>query len=135
MRFYFETGLGERFWLFFWRLNNAKWRCGAWFWWRPGGLIFGLFSKHCLRPKSETLLFLWNQKERNDKMREDGILYGELVVLGTDGELPNGNRGRRRSRFQVGLFRFKVFLWYFMVFYVKSSWIWNWGVNNVRKLQ
>ena len=34
-------------------------------------------------------------------MREDGILYGELVVLGTDGELPNGNRGRRRSRFQV----------------------------------
>lgn len=34
-------------------------------------------------------------------MREDGILYGELVVLGTDGELPNGNRGRRRSRFQL----------------------------------
>ena len=50
-------------------------------------------------------------------MREDGILYGELVVLGTDGELPNGNRGRRRSRFQVGLFRFKVFygiLWFFI---------------------
>jgi len=34
-------------------------------------------------------------------MREESILYGELVVLGTDGELPNGNRGRRRSRFQL----------------------------------
>lgn len=54
-------------------------------------------------------------------MREDGILYGELVVLGTDGELPNGNRGRRRSRFQVGLYRLQVFLWHFMVFYVNSS--------------
>ena len=35
-------------------------------------------------------------------MREtETVLYGELVVLGTDGELPNGNRGRRRSRYQV----------------------------------
>ena len=48
-------------------------------------------------------------------MREDGILYGELVVLGTDGELPNGNRGRRRSRFRVGTLIFQVFLWYFML--------------------
>ena len=47
-------------------------------------------------------------------MREDGILYGELVVLGTDGELPNGNRGRRRSRFQVYSFIFRLFLRYFM---------------------
>ena len=47
-------------------------------------------------------------------MREDGILYGELVVLGTDGELPNGNRGRRRSRFQVGTVIFRDFLWYFI---------------------
>ena len=68
-------------------------------------------------------------------MREDGILYGELVVLGTDGELPNGNRGRRRSRFQVGLYRLQVFLWHFMVFYVNSSWLWNWGGNDIRKLQ
>ena len=54
-------------------------------------------------------------------MREDGILYGELVVLGTDGELPNGNRGRRRSRFQVGLFRLQVFYGILWFFYVNSS--------------
>ena len=64
-------------------------------------------------------------------MREDGILYGELVVLGTDGELPNGNRGRRRSRFQVGLFRFKVFYGFLCEFIM----IMKLGGNNVRKLQ
>lgn len=35
-------------------------------------------------------------------MRDNPSTYGELVVLGTDGELPGGNKGRRRSRFQVG---------------------------------
>lgn len=34
-------------------------------------------------------------------MRDHPITYGELVVLGTDGELPGGNKGRRRSRFQL----------------------------------
>ena len=38
-------------------------------------------------------------------MKENGVLYGELVVLGTDGQLPNGDRGRRRSRFQVICFK------------------------------
>ena len=43
-------------------------------------------------------------KEKKNEMREtETVLYGELVVLGTDGELPNGNRGRRRSRYQVFL--------------------------------
>ena len=68
-------------------------------------------------------------------MREDGILYGELVVLGTDGELPNGNRGRRRSRFQVGLFRFKVFFMVFYGFLCEFIMIMKLGGNNVRKLQ
>jgi hypothetical protein len=31
----------------------------------------------------------------------DQITYGELVVLGTDGDIPGGNKGRRRSRFHV----------------------------------
>ena len=34
-------------------------------------------------------------------MRRQEINYGELVVLGTDGELPGGNKGRRRSRYTV----------------------------------
>ncbi|CAG5105943.1 Oidioi.mRNA.OKI2018_I69.chr1.g2594.t1.cds [Oikopleura dioica] len=34
-------------------------------------------------------------------MRRQEINYGELVVLGTDGELPGGNKGRRRSRYTL----------------------------------
>ena len=38
---------------------------------------------------------------KNGIMRRQEINYGELVVLGTDGELPGGNKGRRRSRYTV----------------------------------
>ncbi|KAK7867764.1 hypothetical protein R5R35_002264 [Gryllus longicercus] len=33
--------------------------------------------------------------------QESPVLYGELVLLGYNGVLPDGNRGRRRSKYQV----------------------------------
>ena len=43
-------------------------------------------------------------------MRRQEINYGELVVLGTDGELPGGNKGRRRSRYTVRAHSFEIII-------------------------
>ena len=62
----------------------------------------------CFFPLQKSKKVKREKKRTHYEMREDPVLYGELVVLGTDGELPNGNRGRRRSRFQVWFFSYKV---------------------------
>ena len=74
------------------------------------GSVWLLFSESpvsaCFFPLQKSKKVKREKKRTHYEMREDPVLYGELVVLGTDGELPNGNRGRRRSRFQVWVFEF-----------------------------
>ncbi|CAF1341615.1 unnamed protein product [Rotaria sordida] len=37
----------------------------------------------------------------SDELQQQQIKYGELVVLGYNGQIPNGDRGRRKSKFQL----------------------------------
>ncbi|CAF4573933.1 unnamed protein product [Rotaria sp. Silwood1] len=37
----------------------------------------------------------------SDEQQQQQIKYGELVVLGYNGQIPNGDRGRRKSKFQL----------------------------------
>ena len=39
------------------------------------------------------------RREEEEEIRSELIKYGELVILGYNGTLPQGDKGRRRSKF------------------------------------